>query len=65
MCVCTRTCAYTGVCVCVCVAPDVTKSYTIIGSAHAQDLKRLLFDSSVPQTIFLPDPGGGSFPVAV
>ena len=36
-----------------------------LGSAHAQDLKRLLFDSSVPQTIFLPDPGGGSFPVAV
>ena len=30
-----------------------------------QDLKRLLFDSSVPQTIFLPDLGGGSFPVAV
>ena len=34
-------------------------------SVHAQDLKRLLFHSSVLQTIFLPDPGGGSFPVAV
>ena len=45
--------------------PSVFNISNRLGSAHAQDLKRLLFDSSVPQTIFLPDPGSGSFPVAV
>ena len=39
--------------------------WTAVRSAHAQDLKRLLFDSSVLKPIFWPDPGGGSFPVAV